>query len=125
MEGRKWPLGERVKALRKERGWLQAELAQHISADARQVSRYEKGRITPSLEALAKIAEAFDVSADYLLFEESPRRPLRVADPGLAERLGDLGDLAEEDRQLVSRLVDALRIKSKVRSLARDCEEGT
>ena len=51
--------------------------------------------------------------------------PLRVADPGLAERLGDLGDLAEEDRQLVSRLVDALRVKSKVRSLARECEEAT
>jgi transcriptional regulator with XRE-family HTH domain len=124
MGGHKLPLGERMKGLRKERGWSQADLAGRIGADGRQISRYENGRITPSLEALAKIAEAFDVSTDYLLFEEASRRPLRVVDNGLAERLGDLGVLAEEDRQSVLRILDALIAKTKVRSLARELEEG-
>jgi transcriptional regulator with XRE-family HTH domain len=122
MGSQKLPLGERMKQLRKERGWSQADVAGRIGADGRQISRYENGRITPSLDALAKIAEAFDVSTDYLLFEDASRRPLRVVDNGLAERLGDLGALGEEDRRSVLRILDALIAKNKVRSLAQELE---
>ena len=44
----------------------QADLADAIGSDARKVSRYENGRITPSLDALARIAETLDVSMEYL-----------------------------------------------------------
>lgn len=37
------PLGERLKQLRQERGWSQAELAAKVGADAGQISRYENG----------------------------------------------------------------------------------
>jgi len=43
---------------------------------------------------------------------------------GLAERLGDLGVLGEEDRQSVLRILDALIANTKVRSLARELEQG-
>jgi transcriptional regulator with XRE-family HTH domain len=58
------PLGDRIKQLRTERHWSQADLATAIGSDARQVSRYENGRITPSLDALARIAETLDTSLD-------------------------------------------------------------
>ena len=122
MGGQKLPLGERMKELRKERGWSQGDLATKIGADGRQISRYENGRIVPSVEALARIAEAFDISSDYLLFEDATRRPLHVPNSGLAERLGDLGVLGEEDRQSLLRILDALIANSKVRSLARELE---
>jgi len=70
------PLGERIKALRAETGWSQAELAERVGDDGRQISRYENGRITPSLDALARIAEAFNTSLDYLVFDNQLRRPL-------------------------------------------------
>lgn len=63
------PLGERIKLLRKEKGYSQDKLAKQIGADARQISRYETGKITPSAEALVKFVEVFDVSIDYLLVE--------------------------------------------------------
>lgn len=49
-------LGDRIRALRKEAGWSQAELAQRIGVDAGSVSRYESGRITPSADALLRLA---------------------------------------------------------------------
>ncbi len=50
-------LAERLKTLRAEAGWSQGELADKSDSDGRQVSRYENGRITPSLEALVRIPE--------------------------------------------------------------------
>jgi len=70
------PLGERVKELRKERGWSQGELADKVGTDARQISRYENGRITPSLDVVARLAEVFNISLDYLVVEGAQRRPL-------------------------------------------------
>ncbi len=68
------PIGEQIKNLRKERGWSQADLATKINGDAGHISRYENGKITPSVEAIVKFAELFDVSVDYLLVEDAPRR---------------------------------------------------
>lgn len=58
------PLGDRIRAMRKERDWSQADLAAKIGADARQMSRYENSKITPSADAVVKIADALDVSCD-------------------------------------------------------------
>ena len=52
-----------------------------VGGDARQISRYENGRITPSLDALVRIAEVLDISLDYLVIENAPRRPLHVDRP--------------------------------------------
>lgn len=114
------PLGERIKLLRKERGWSQGELAERIGSDARQISRYENGRITPSAEAIVKIAQAFDVSTDYLLVEEAPRRAPKLEDQGLLDRLEDLQNLTEEDRTSLLHILDALMAKNKVKALARE-----
>ena len=122
MRETKLPLGERMKRLRQERGWSQGELARRIGGDGRQISRYENSRIVPSVEVLAKIAEALDVSTDFLLFEGIARRPLHVPDNGIAERLGDLRDLGEDDRRSLLHILDALVTKTKVRSLAREME---
>lgn len=53
--------GERLKALRTEAGWSQAELAEKIDSDARQVSRYENNKVAPGLEArLADLGQLTD-----------------------------------------------------------------
>ncbi len=111
-------LEERIKLLRKERGWSQGELAEQIGADARQISRYENGHITPSVEVLVKLAEVFDVSVDYLLVEAAPRRPLRVEEPGLLERVQGISSLTEEDKTSLYHILDALLAKNKIKALA-------
>jgi transcriptional regulator with XRE-family HTH domain len=115
------PLGDRIKQLRTELGLSQAELAQRVgSTDARQISRYENGRITPSLDAVARLAQALDVSLDYLVFDDQPRRPLHVDDHGLAERLAALAELNAEDRASLLSVLDALLTRTRVRALVND-----
>ncbi len=123
-QGHPMPLSERIKQLRTEAGLSQAELAQRVgSSDARQISRYEHGRITPSLDAAVRIAEALNVSLDYLAIENVPRRPLHVADHGLAERLAQLSELDDDDRQNLLHMLDALLTRTRLRVLADDGRE--
>lgn len=112
------PLGERVKELRKEMGWSQAELADKVGTDARQVSRYENGRITPSLDVLARIAEVLNVSLDYLVFEDVPRRRLHTPENALGDRLAQVAELPEGDLVALVSVVDGLVAKSRLKALA-------
>jgi transcriptional regulator with XRE-family HTH domain len=115
------PLSDRIKDLRTEAGLSQAELAKRVgSTDARQISRYENGRITPSLDATIRIAEALNVSLDYLAIEDIPRRPLHIEDHGLSQRLAQLSELDEDDRQSLLRVLDAFLTRKRLHALASD-----
>ncbi|MBB5194492.1 helix-turn-helix transcriptional regulator [Anaerocolumna cellulosilytica] len=52
----------RIKVLRAERDWTQAELADRAGISRQAVISIEKYRYTPSLELAFKIAEVFNVS---------------------------------------------------------------
>ena len=61
-------IGYRIKLLREKSKLSQAKLATALG-DVKQpvLARYELGSIMPSYPVLVKIADYFDVSADYLL----------------------------------------------------------
>lgn len=115
--GHNMPLGDRIQQLRKERGWSQAELATRIDSDARQVSRYENDKITPSLDALARIAETLDISLDYLVFDHAPRRPLHTPTTGLEDRLAAIAELNPQDRDTITNTIDALTTRARLRTI--------
>lgn len=117
--GPEMPLGERIKQLRKERGWSQAELGEHLGTDSQRVSRYENERITPSIDMLVRLAEALDVSVDYLVIETAPRRPLTGPDHDLADRVADLAALDPDDRDAILHILDGLIAKNRVRAALR------
>ncbi|MDU4860847.1 MAG: helix-turn-helix transcriptional regulator [Terrisporobacter othiniensis] len=52
----------RIKVLRAERDWTQADLAEKVGISRQAVISIEKYKYTPSLELAFKIAHAFDVS---------------------------------------------------------------
>ncbi len=52
----------RIKVLRAERNWTQADLAEKVGISRQAVISIEKYKYTPSLELAFKIAHAFDVS---------------------------------------------------------------
>ena len=64
--------GKRVRELRKERGLSQVELAAKVGIDRSYMGFLERGERNPSLEVIAKIAEALSVTPDELL-----KRPSR------------------------------------------------
>lgn len=58
---------ERVKALRRERGLKQEELASVIGCSQRRISYFERGEVEPDLAALWILSDYFGVTVDYLI----------------------------------------------------------
>lgn len=56
----------RIKILRAERDWTQADLAEKVGISRQAVISIEKYKYTPSLELAFKIAEAFGVPLDQV-----------------------------------------------------------
>ena len=110
------PLGDRLKTLRKERGWSQDDLAQAIgAAGAHQISRYEAGKITPNTDTVIRIAETFNVSIDYLLVDTAERRPLHAPATGIDNRLEAIAQLSDEDNAALNNIIDALTTRTRLR----------
>lgn len=60
-------LGERIKTLRKEANIGQNKLAKDLQVSNASISYWETAKQEPTAEAIFKIAQYFNVSADYLL----------------------------------------------------------
>jgi putative transcriptional regulator len=60
----------RIKVLRAERDWTQADLAEHVGISRQAVISIEKYKYTPSLELAFKIAKAFNVSINEVFVPE-------------------------------------------------------
>ena len=65
----------RIKELRTENNWSQAELATRLQCAMSSVAMYEKEERKPSLEVLVKLSEIFDCTIDYLLCKSDIRNP--------------------------------------------------
>ncbi|MCY6958900.1 helix-turn-helix domain-containing protein [Clostridium brassicae] len=59
--------GDILKDLREDREMTQEELGKLLCVTKQAVYTYEKGENEPTMDALIKIADIFDVSLDYLL----------------------------------------------------------
>jgi transcriptional regulator with XRE-family HTH domain len=59
--------GDKIKALRLEKGLSQQQLANKLELVRGTISAYEQSTKYPSVEALIKLCDFFNVSADYLL----------------------------------------------------------
>lgn len=57
----------RIKKLRVENGWRQADLAQKLHTRQQTIGNYETGERSPDVETILKLCEIFDCSSDYLL----------------------------------------------------------
>lgn len=63
--------GNRLKVVREEKGLKREDIAKQIGTSAAIIGRYERNERTPSVDIAKKIAEAMDVSLDYLVGDTS------------------------------------------------------
>ncbi len=91
-----WDMGERIKKLRTSKGYTQQQLAKRLNVTKSLISAYENGQRAPSYEVLIGISSIFKVSTDYLL--------------GVDHReYLDMSGLSDEQRILLTHLVDTMR----------------
>ena len=60
------PMQNRLRVLRAERNWSQAELAGHLEVSRQAVNAIETGKYDPSLPLAFRIARLFDLSIEEI-----------------------------------------------------------
>lgn len=110
MAWRDW-IPERIKQARVSSGLLQVELANKVNVYPQLISKYEAGRVTPSIDTIERIAEVTGLPLEW--FFQSPQatpagRRVRDALARLARAEGDLAaarvellPLAQADDELI------------------------
>jgi len=107
--------GERLKALRKQKGLTQKEIAAQLKVHATQLNKYEMGLHAPPPDKLVFLAEFFGVTVDYLLTggmtDTKPMHHHR-----LLERFRIAQEFMNEDQETLIRLIDAMIAQHRARS---------
>lgn len=125
LEGCAMPIADRIRHLRQERRWSQAELGERLGVHQKQVSAYERGVNLPSTEVLIKMAEVFDVTLDYLAFEAKGQpTSINIQDRELLRRFEALDHLSESEKTLAKDMLDLVILKNRFRSLAQTGAEA-
>ena len=60
----------RLKDLRAERNWTQAELAQHVGLSRQTINAIEKGKFDPSLPTAFRLARLFGLKIEEIFFDD-------------------------------------------------------
>ena len=111
-------INSRIRQLRQEKRWTQAELGEKVGVHQKQVSAYERGANVPSTEVLIKLAEVFNVSLDYLAFEaKGQTAKINIQDRDLLRRFEVLDSLTEQDKTLAKQILDLLILKNRFKDL--------
>lgn len=107
--------GERLKYLREKEKMYQAELADKLNLAPSTISMYERGDRDPDTSTLAKIAEIFNVTTDYLLGRTNS--PYTISEPvsiAASTKDGiDLSEIDEEDKQTIMNIYNMIKNKNK------------
>ncbi len=95
---------QRLKKARELRGWNQAELGDKAGMPASSIAHFETGTRKPSFESLRRLANALEITTDYLLG--------RVDSPDLAQAgdplFRDIGKLSADDREIAKGFLEML-----------------
>jgi len=64
-------IGQRIKALRHQKGWSQEKAAVHVGCSWRAIQRWERGAVTPQWGNIENLAKAFGVDPAQIVGQES------------------------------------------------------
>lgn len=108
---------DKLRVLRKSKGWSQGQLAKKINADLQRVSKYERGVIWPTMELMARLAKVFNVSVDYLIRDEENATISKIKNPTLRHQIEEVNDLPDKDQETVISFLDAFIKRRKFEEL--------
>jgi transcriptional regulator with XRE-family HTH domain len=103
--------GKIIVRLREQKNWNQSDLAGASSVSRVMICKYESGEAVPSIDSAKKIADAFEVSLDYLVGEGQNSK----SDKKTLKRLDDLEALEEEKKKTLVDLIDTYIRDAKAR----------
>ena len=103
--------GKIIATLRDKKGLSQTELADKSGVSRVMIGKYERGEAIPSIDAAKKIADALEVSLDYLVGEGINSK----LDKQALKRLQDLELLEDDKKKTLFDLIDTYIRDAKTR----------
>ncbi len=97
-------IGNKISDLRKEKGLSRDALGKLVGTSGAVIGRYEREEITPSIDVAKKMADALDVSLDYLTGGTSTM----VKDKKMLYRLELLQKVSQKERDTILHVLDSL-----------------
>jgi transcriptional regulator with XRE-family HTH domain len=101
--------GERLTVVRKRKKLSQADVGKKIGINGDAYGRYERDEVRPTIEMAVKIAEALEVSLDYLVGKTDTE-----LDNATLKRLQDVTRLPDKEKEHVFVFLDAFLAKMKM-----------
>ena len=113
--------GMKLKELRKEKGWSQDVLGEHVGIHGRHIGKYEIGKAMPNADTVIKIAKAFDVSIDYLLLDDDtvPHHE-KIRDKSLLKKFQAVEQMDGKDKAVVETLIEAFIKKQQIEAVLQE-----
>lgn len=102
--------GKRLTDVRKGKKMSQDDLGQLLGVHGAVIGRYERDEVKPSIDVAAGIAEALEVSLDYLVGNSD-----LLLDKTILKRITDIQKLDKDEREHVFALLDAFLRDSKAK----------
>jgi len=100
--------GQRLARFRKERGMTQYELASKMGLVQALVSEYERDKIRPYHEMVARFALALKISSDELLGLNAPKRKHKAPSLRLQKRMIQIEALPTHQKKILLRTIDTI-----------------
>ncbi|MCL6220279.1 helix-turn-helix domain-containing protein [Zunongwangia pacifica] len=97
-------IGIVITRLRKDKVLSREELGSIVGTCGAVIGRYERNEITPSVEIANKIAQALDVSLDYLVGNNS----FIPTDKQILDRVEAISNMPEDEQTRIFNVIDTL-----------------
>ncbi len=104
--------GKRLTEVRKDKKMSQDEVGKLVSVHGAVIGRYERDEVKPSIEMATQLAEALEVSLDYLVGATDV-----LLEKNIVNRVLDIQKLKENEKQHVFALLDAFIKQTKMQAI--------
>ncbi len=104
--------GKRLTEVRKDKKKSQDEVGKLVGVHGAVIGRYERDEVKPSIEMATQLAEALEVSLDYLVGSTDV-----LLEKDIVNKILDIQKLKENDKQHVFALLDAFIKQTKFKSI--------
>ena len=110
---------DRLKKARIEKGYSKSDLAREINVHYSQIGRYEEKGAQPSGDILAKLANALEVTSDYLMNGTTDELAnSSLTDKELLNQFKMIEKMPEDKKSVAKIFLDAFITKDKIKQLA-------
>lgn len=104
--------GKRLSDVRKNKKLSQDEVGKLVNVHGAVIGRYERDEVKPSIEMATQLAEALEVSLDYLVGSTDI-----LLEKNIVSKILDIQKLKENDKQHVFALLDAFIKQTKLQGI--------